>query len=240
MDTRRNGRNGQTLKSICLKGQETAYLLKRSARRTLGLRIDREGLTVSAPLKMPEKMIEGLLREKSGWILRKIEEAKPPPSREWKEGESLPFLGRNLLLRVSGSSREEMEIRIDGECLLVFLPDPSRVQAIVESWYKRQALEFFADRIMHYCPRLNVAAPKLFLSNAKTRWGSCNSRREIRLNWRLLCMEPEIIDYVVVHELSHLIEMNHSKAFWNTVESVYPSYECARKELRRIARGALW
>jgi len=79
-----------------------------------------------------------------------------------------------------------------------------------------------------------VALPQLRISNARTLWGSCNSRGIIRLNWRLIQKPLDLVDYVVVHELSHLIEMNHSKAFWQTVGSVYPGYAVARKKLRGI------
>lgn len=238
MDKGRNGKNGQTLKTVVLKGQETGYVLKRSTRRTIGIRIDREGLKVSAPLRMPEKTIENMLSEKSAWILRKMEELKPPPARQWKEGETIHFLGKPLFLRISFSSKRE--VRVNGACLEVFLPDLEKIQATIESWYRRQALEFFSSRVAHYCGRLDLALPRLFISNAKTRWGSCNSKREVRLNWRLVSMDPDLVDYVVVHELSHLIEMNHSKSFWNTVESVYPAYDSARRALRLNAQDALW
>lgn len=237
MDKRRNDQDGKALRTISLSGKETGYVLKRSARRTLGLRIDPAGLTVSAPMRMSEKTIEGILMEKSGWILRKMEEAKPVPAPKWQEGEAIPFLGEHYRLRIVLSSKKK--VGIAGEYLEVFLPDPSGAKETVESWYKRQALDFFSERVIHYCPKLGVEAPKLFLSNAKTRWGSCNSRREIRLNWRLVLMDPLLVDYVVVHELSHLIEMNHSIAFWKTVESVYPAFDEARRELKHGAR-ALW
>ncbi|HQT26038.1 MAG TPA: SprT family zinc-dependent metalloprotease [Burkholderiales bacterium] len=237
MDKRRNEPDGKALKIIRLSGNDTAYVLKRSARRTVGLRIDPKGLTVSAPLRMSEKAIEDILIRKSGWILKKMGEAKPIPEPAWQEGEMLPFLGKHYRLRISASGRRN--VRIDGECLMVSLPDLSKIKECVESWYKRQALDFFSGRVEHYCPRLDVEIPRLFLSNARTRWGSCNSRREVRLNWRLVLMDPLLVDYVVVHELSHLIEMNHSKAFWEKVESVYPAFETARKELRHGAK-ALW
>ncbi len=224
------------MKVIRLSGNETAYMLKRSARRTVGLRIDPKGLTVSAPLRMPEKAIEAILLSKSEWILRKMDEARPCPAPKWQEGEKLPFLGKHYRLSISSGKRD---VRLEGECIAVSLPDASRTRECIESWYKRQALDLFAERIAHYCPKLGVETPKLFLSNAKTRWGSCNSKREVRLNWRLVLMSLPIVDYVVVHELSHLIEMNHSKAFWEKVGSVYPAFDAARKELKHRSR-ALW
>lgn len=235
MDTRGNGKD--RLKTVSLSGRETAYVLKRSNRRTVGLRIDPNGLTVSIPHRMSERSVEDILVEKSGWILRKLDEITAVRKPEWSDGEPIPFLGKSYRLRIS-SGRQGADI--DGDFLDVSARDPSMVQSAVEAWYRRQALEFFAERIAHYCARLGVEPPKLFLSNAKTRWGSCNSRGEVRLNWRLMRMPPHLVDYVVVHELSHLVEMNHSPAFWKTVASVYPSFDAAMAELKNLARGTLW
>lgn len=221
------------MRKILLSGRETHYVLKRSRRRSVGLRITPEGLAVSAPQRMPEHVLEALLREKSGWILKKMDEAKPSPAQKWAEGEEISFLGTPYPLRILHCGR--IAVGISEGFLEVRLPDPSpeRIEKAVHAWYKRTALECFAERIDHYCPRLAVERPRLFLSNAKTRWGSCNSRGEVRLNWRLVRMPLDLVDYVVAHELSHLAEMNHSQAFWDKVASVYPAYRSARAALRR-------
>ena len=107
-------------------------------------------------------------------------------------------------------------------------------ERIVMDWYRSQALACFGERIAFYAPRLGVALPQLRLSYARTLWGSCNTRGVIHLNWRLIQKPLHLVDYVVAHELSHLIEMNHSSAFWRTVERVYPNYAAARKELKKL------
>ena len=101
-----------------------------------------------------------------------------------------------------------------------------------EQWYRKQALTDFSRRLEILAAKLGVPTPALFLSNARSRWGSCNSRQEIRLNWRLLQAPPHIINYVVAHELAHLKEMNHSAKFWAMVEKIYPDYKTAEKELK--------
>lgn len=93
---------------------------------------------------------------------------------------------------------------------------------------------FFSKRIALYAIKLGVPQPQLRLSRAKNQWGSCDSRGIVHLNWQLIQMPPHLIDYVVSHELSHLIEMNHSRAFWKIVESIYPNYLAARLELKSI------
>ena len=103
------------------------------------------------------------------------------------------------------------------------LPLPSvlttqQIEEIVMEWYRDQALTCFSERIAFYADKLGVARPQLRLSRAKTLWGSCNSRGVVHLHWRLIQMPLNLVDYVVAHELSHLIEMNHSPAFWQTVD----------------------
>lgn len=93
----------------------------------------------------------------------------------------------------------------------------------------------FARRLEILSAKLGVPLPKLFLSNAKSRWGSCNSKKEIRLNWRLLQASPHIINYVICHELAHLKEMNHSAKFWAVVASIFPDYKAAEKELKALS-----
>ena len=222
------------MKHVLLSGLKTHYVLKRSSRKSVGLRITPEGLSVSAPHRLPEHVIENLLLEKSAWILKKLEEARPQPAPTWLDGESLPLLGQAYLLKTSHSSKKSVALSHDG--IEVRMPDPSpeKVEAMVQLWYKKRALECFSERVGHYCKRLGLIEPRLFLSNAKTRWGSCNSKREVRLNWRLVKLPIELVDYVVVHELAHLVELNHSKAFWDAVGRAYPDYRRARQELKRI------
>lgn len=234
MDQGRAGKNGPALKHVLLSGLKTHYVLKRSSRKSIGLRITPEGLSVSAPHRLPERIIENLLLEKSAWILKKLEEAKPHPAQQWVDGESLPFLGQAYVLKTGCSSKRSIALSHDG--IEVRMPDPSpeETEAIVQLWYRQRALECFSERVSHYCKQLGLVEPRLFLSNAKTRWGSCNSKREVRLNWRLVKLPIELVDYVVVHELSHLVELNHSRAFWATVGRAYPDYRQARQELKRI------
>ena len=93
----------------------------------------------------------------------------------------------------------------------------------------------FVRRVEVFSVKLNVHPSSVYLSNAKSRWGSCNSKREIRLNWRLIQAPPHIINYVICHELAHLKEMNHSNRFWEEVEKVLPEYRSSEKELKTLS-----
>jgi predicted metal-dependent hydrolase len=109
---------------------------------------------------------------------------------------------------------------------------PERIRDCVQAWLMRQAKRVFEERLHHFAPQLGVRWTKLSLSNATSRWGSAGSDGAIRLNWRLIHFRQSVIDYVVVHELSHLRVMDHSPRFWSTVESIMPDYSQHKAQLR--------
>lgn len=112
---------------------------------------------------------------------------------------------------------------------------PAQIQAAAQSWLMRQAQRVFTERLEHYAPQLGVHWTRLGLSDARTRWGSASADGAIRLNWRLIHLPLDIVDYVVVHELAHLRVMNHSRAFWAVVASVMPDHAQRRKALKTLA-----
>lgn len=216
-----------------LGSEEISYLLRRSPRRrSIGLRVDHSGLTVIVPARLPQREWEALLREKSAWVRGKLEEmrARALPPLNWSDGQLLPFLGRPLELAVEMGGPRTRPAQCDS-LLRVALPDPDDARAIeskVVEWYRCEALAFFHERVSFHARQLDVNVSRLSLSGARTLWGSCTSRGAIRLNWRLIKAPPAVIDYVVVHELAHLIELNHSPAFWRIVASACPDF----RELR--------
>ena len=208
-------------------------LVRRRGRRGVGLKVDESGLTVSAPLSMSLGQIEALVRESERWILRKVAEwrHRQVPAVEWVEGARLPFLGGGLTLRLfrgrSGAVREGAELWVrtaEGT--------PAQVARVVTGWYKRTAKEYLDERLRDLSARASLAMPRFVLSSAVGRWGSCNTRREIRLTWRLVKAPPDLIDYVVCHELAHLRQMNHSAAFWAEVAQQCPDYKALRDRLQ--------
>lgn len=221
-------------------GHTVPYLLKVSARRrTIGLKIDSNGLTVHIPRRVPQHTVDSVLREKSDWIARKLADLQQrlPATMEWQDGTALRYLGQEIRLCLRPDSRSRA-VEFDGARLHVALPDPSNATAVqrkVVQWLGKQARPDFVRRIELLAAKLGVPTPPLYLSSARTRWGSCNSRGEIRLNWRLIQAPPHIIHYVVAHELAHLKEMNHSPKFWGWVKKLCPDYEAARAELKTLS-----
>ena len=226
-------------RNIELSGKPVSYTLKRSGkrRRSIGLSIDDRGLVVSVPLRASEKWLHSVLQDKARWIVDKLADwqARQPPAPLWVDGQFIKFMGEPLTLRVVASLFGAPPL-LRGRELFVHVTDASNQQAIeqeVTQWYQREAEVLFKQRVAHYAPLMNVSPDVVALSSARTQWGSCTARGTVRLNWHLIKMSLRLIDYVVVHELAHLIEMNHSHAFWQVVEAACPDYQRRRAELRR-------
>ncbi|MBS0497294.1 MAG: M48 family metallopeptidase [Proteobacteria bacterium] len=219
-----------------LGGQEIPYTLTRSRRRSIGLQISQHGLRISAPLHTPLAYIDSVLQQKAGWITKKLAQWQDKKSLvlDWSLETTYPLLGEPWRIAMKPTGELAMIRSFDQE-----LPQPltielnsRHIETFVMSWYQQQAITCFKQRIELYAPELAVPTPPFRLSQAKTRWGSCNSRGVISLNWRLIQLPLQLVDYVVAHELAHLIEMNHSKVFWEVVGKVFPEYRDARKLLR--------
>jgi predicted metal-dependent hydrolase len=219
---------------LALGAGDVEYLLvRRRGRRGVGLKVDETGLTVSAPATMAVSRIEALVRESERWILRKIAEwsMRQVPPVEWRDGAPLYFLGEVVTLRLAQGTRSGAQL-VAGE-LRVASRDASaeEIRRVVVRWYKRAAREWLAERTRHLALRANIEPPGFRVSSAMARWGSCNSRREVRLAWRLVKAPLNLIDYVICHELAHLRHMNHSRAFWAEVARQCPDYARLRAEL---------
>jgi predicted metal-dependent hydrolase len=229
-------------RTVRLRDREIPYLLKRSRqRRRIVLTVDEQGLAVSAPWRSSEQRIVSVILDAESWVLKKLKtwSALPVRGQTWADGDRIKFLGADLALSVVGEASVSITTLEAGHTLRIQLADAqdgSAVKTAVIHWYRRHALSNFTKRIAELAPRVGVALPRLFLSSARTRWGSCNADRQVRLNWRLIQASQPTIDYVVVHELAHLIEMNHSKRFWNLVAGVCPGHKEARVELDRMGR----
>lgn len=227
-------------KSITLANGETiAYQVERRARRTVGLKITNDGLVVHAPKYILEYQLKALIQEKSNWILNKLEKRKENhvPPIVWRDGEIMSLLGMDITLHVV-TDKKNKQPQFNHDSLTITTPESDNeevVQRKVIQWYKKQALTDFSRRIELFAAKLGVATPPLKLSSAQSRWGSCTSRGDIRLNWRLLQAPPSIINYVTCHELAHLKEMNHSAKFWAVVGSIYPDYKTAEKALKQLS-----
>lgn len=218
-----------------------AFRFARSNRRTIGISVDAFGLSVAAPHYAPWNEIERFLLEKSRWIVAKLDEwarAGRPVRIAGVAGESIPVRGRPMILHLAKGERR-IELSDTRLSMQLRAPDDrARVKADLVRWLKAHALDSLAPRAAFYAGRLGLPEPKVSVSNARTQWGVCTQDGRIRLSWRLVHVEPTLADYVVAHEVAHLVELNHSPRFWEVVESLYPDCRAARQNLD-LAAAAL-
>lgn len=231
----RRARDGQ-LRQVQLAGTAVDYRLIRARRRTIGMEVDLDGLTVRAPRWVTLGEIEAALVERANWIVKALAEwrgrRRDVMPREWKSGAPILFRGRELALEVFPA--RHVRIAPDLFNLTVLHPraqDEAQIAALVGKWLKDEALRLVAPQVAHYAQRVSPVAPTVRLSNARSEWGSCNAKGEIRLNWRLVQLPPALAEYVVAHEVAHLVELNHSARFWAMVETLMPGHATLRREL---------
>jgi len=193
-------------------------------------------LVVRAPLRTSLSYIEKLVAEKSAWIERKMREFEKRPKAEKKNfqaGEEFFYLGKKYKLELTNGLK--IETTEDFEMLFpkVFL---WRAKSRMHDWYKKQALKEITERTKIISEKLNLEYSTLKISNAKTNWGSCGPKNSLNFNWRLIMAPESVVDYVIIHELMHILEKNHSAKFWNKVAVVMPEYKTARKWLRENSK----
>lgn len=224
-----------------------AYLLERKRRKTVAIYVRNEGVLVRAPLRTPQKWVDQFLVEKQSWVLAQLlrltEKEQTRKRYCWEEGAPYLYLGRVIQLKVLEGTcsyavldqeRSYLQVSLSGFKALSKDKRSEKIAQQVERWQRQAALDFYLERIQHFQEVLGVKPKKVGLTQARTRWGSASSKGGIRLHWRLLELPAELLDYVIVHELAHLIEMNHSQRFWNIVQQVLPDYKARRHRLRAV------
>ena len=235
--------------AILLGQHDVPYTLLRSQRRSIGFQINAKGLRVTAPRWVSVAEIDAAILSRQRWILKHLQAqrdraaipaALPDAIPPWTHGAQLLFLGQTATLVVTYGQATFF----DAESGLITLNLPQDASEALckkhlQSWLMNQARRLFSERLPHFAALLGVTYHSFALSSAGTRWGSCNSQGKIRLNWRLIHFAPHLIDYVIAHELAHLLEMNHSARFWAKVAEIYPNYLLAREELNRVGLKAL-
>lgn len=227
-------------RSTMLDGEQVNWELRRARRKTIGFAVDQHGLRISAPPWVTLAQIDRAMREKAGWIVRKLAERREYAARRerlmphWEDGGLIRVLGTALTLRRDPDARGVSAI--DDE-LRIGLPTEvgsGQLEKLGQAWLQLRARQIFAERIPIFAERLGRAPTRWALSSARTRWGSCGRNGAIRLNWRLVHFPLDIVDYVIAHELAHLRELNHSARFWATVAELYPDFKQARAWLRQF------
>lgn len=203
----------------------------KSNRKSITLVIDKNGeLIVRAPKFVSDREIMRLVSSKQDWVTKRLEEAQKTEKLKQEliieEGSSIPFMGEPHTIHIGDCRTVTLT---EDVILLPTVHDPEK---LFMKWLKTQALYMLQESVEHYAAQMGLVYEAVKLSNARTSWGTCTSKRVLRFSWRLVLCPTEMLDYVVVHELSHIRHMNHSREFWGCVESVMPDYKKRRKWLK--------
>ncbi|QLI81037.1 M48 family metallopeptidase [Chitinibacter fontanus] len=224
--------------SFKLASGHIPYTVQRSARRrSIGLKIDATGLTIILPQRAPLQEAERVIGLKLNWIQAKLAEraARPaaslPPPLHW--GGTVWWMGEPRSLQPA------LRGKLTPETLYLCAANEARIAEALARFYQRSAKSYFAERVAIWSTRMDLHPKQLALSSARSRWGSCTSAGVVRLNWRLMQAPASVIDYVVIHELAHLAEMNHSARFWAIVAAVCPHWKTERHWLKQHGAALL-
>lgn len=219
----------------------------RSIRRTAGLHIVGTDLQVRIPEHLEDQRVAEILKQKRPWIRSKVAELQRVPPHRTKElvsGETFPYLGRNYRLKVQEG--RQVGVCLSGGYLRATIRSTEqnetqelRIQQYLQNWYRSRALERLQDKTHRYAKQVGVSPAGISVRNFKSRWGSCDKKGEVVFNWNIIKAPHSIVDYVVIHELCHLIHPNHSKVFWELVGRHDASYPEHRQWLRKTGAGLL-
>ncbi|GAB4147590.1 MAG: M48 family metallopeptidase [Patescibacteria group bacterium] len=204
----------------------------RSRRKTLAITISSKGkCVIRIPQKLPSRVVEQMILEKQNWIRTHLitQRQRSEQARLSLEEESLiQFLGQKYNFQWS---EKETSIYLDNQFYFP-IKFKSQIQQKLKNYYQKEARIVFQDRLNYWSEIMRLEFKSLKLSSAKTRWGSCSHDNNINLNWNMVMLELDLIDYVIVHELAHIKHKNHSLKFWSLVEEYMPDWKTRRKQLK--------
>ncbi|MFA0611361.1 M48 family metallopeptidase [Vibrio sp. 10N.222.49.B4] len=222
-----------------------SVLVERTSRRkTASIKVDEGEVIIVVPKLLERDKIDKLLASKHLWIVEKIAQyqtTSPATMREYVSGESLPYLGRNYRLKVLKGDLAPTKL-LNGR-ITVTVPEPSTqthyIRRALTNWYKRHADKKIREKVRRYESLVGVETGVVRTKEFKSRWGSCTPYGDLEFNWVIVMAPNRVVDYVVVHELCHLIHHDHSPQFWKEVERVMPDYKEHKEWLRENAQNLI-
>ena len=212
---------------------ELNYTVTYSQRKKLTITVERDrSVVVMAPLGTAPEKIREVVESRKLWIYEKLRHPQKydaTPRKEFVSGETVLYLGRNYRLEIQKGSEES--IRFLGK-FIVTGASPDRAAKLFREWYLDKAKKKLVPRVKLHARNLGVQFNKVMVSELKYRWGSCTPHDNLNFNWKLIKAPVVVIDYVIVHELAHLLEQNHTAGFWNIVQVQVPGYAKAKEWLK--------
>ncbi|MFP4049787.1 MAG: M48 family metallopeptidase [Desulfovermiculus sp.] len=220
------------------------FEVRRSNRRkTLGLTVDRSGeLVVHAPEAATEAELYQWIEKKLLWVHRKLLQKREhsPQIHQHKpvSGENILYLGQNYRLKIV--PQQDQPLQFDGQWFYLREKDRLQVAKHFQKWFQKTGQKWLSDRVVYWEPRAGASASRIVVRDLGYRWGSCGKNKVLYFNWRLLQLPVRLVDYVLVHELVHLRENNHSKEFWQLLECAMPDWKERKEELGFMRSEVVW
>lgn len=216
------------------------FAILRSRRRSISIEVQSARVLVRAPLQVADSVLHDFLREKHRWVQEKIHEQQQAlaaiPQHTYAAGSCLPYLGHDIRL-VLGSGSAARVVLHDQQLHVLLsrrrrMSAPEQTRRLVQGWYQQQALKLLTEKTDQLCLAMGLQHIGVSIRATRTKWGHCTSRGAIQYNWQIILAPEPIVDYLVAHEVSHLRHHNHSRAFWQLVESVCSDYVRCRAWLK--------
>jgi predicted metal-dependent hydrolase len=200
----------------------------RKRRKTISLHIKEDGrIVIYVPYHTAQGEIEGFIKEKESWIVKKLSE-KEKQRREAEKtflpGEKFLYLGESYPLRIGGSNNDKSPLKLSFGNFMLHKNHLEEARNLFVRWYKKEAKEKIEGRVHYFSDRLQLFPKGLKITSPGYRWGSCSGDSRLSFNWRIIMAPLGVIDYVLVHELVHIREKNHSRRFWTYLETILPDY----------------
>lgn len=214
-----------------------AEVVRTKRKKTVSVKVKEGKVSVVVPRSLSNIRIEELVTKKTRWIREKLQlhrESIPVKPKEYVSGECFSYLGRNYRLKVENGKPKS--VRLKNGRLIVTLPggakSPDKVKDALVQWYRIHADQKLQEKVDRYAKILGVQPASVGIKTFKSRWGSCSNTGHVLFNWKIIIAPNRIVDYVVAHELCHLIEHNHSPRYWKCVEGVFPDHRECKDWLR--------
>jgi predicted metal-dependent hydrolase len=217
---------------VKINNREIEVVVTRKNRKTISIKISEScEIIICAPLNIDDEKVKEIIKDKEEWVAQSLKqiETKRKENVSFKEG--ILYLGIRYTLDIHKVKHKTLKIIFDNNTFNIYISESLlekemdvHLKELLTKWYRVQARRIFQERVNYYSSKLKVSPKRMAIKDQKSRWGSCSSKGNINLNYRLIMAPIEIIDYVIVHELCHLVHLNHSKEFWALVKEISPNY----------------
>lgn len=211
------------------------YTLKRSIRKTIAIHIRDGKVEVRSPIQLQQHEIDRFVNSKLKWVERKlaesIEKVKKRENFTLNYGEHILYRGKMYPITEKQGDR----IGFDNESF--YMPPgmtPDQIKSACIKIYRQLAKRYITERTLKFSDEMCIMPSAIRINNARSRWGSCTSNESVNFSWLLIMAEDEVIDYIVVHELAHLVQLNHSACYWGIVKRTMPDYAQRKVKLKEL------